>query len=63
MAKCLICLSPADGASTYHRRCLKRLFGAPSLPQFDLDRHRLTSIALDMAAISLPSRWMAARTA
>jgi serine/threonine-protein kinase HipA len=49
MAKCLICLSPAGGASTYHPRCLKRLFGAPALPQFDLDRRRLTSIALDMA--------------
>ena len=56
MAQCLICLSPAarhlspsTGASTYHPRCLKRLFGAPSLPQLDLDRRRLTTIALAMA--------------
>lgn len=44
---CLICLRPSD-SSPYHARCLRRLFGAGSVPDLDLDLARLHTVALAM---------------
>lgn len=44
---CLICLGPSDGA-WYHDRCLRRLFGARSVPDVDIDLARLHTVALAM---------------
>jgi serine/threonine-protein kinase HipA len=44
---CLICLRPSD-PSSYHARCLRRLFGAGAVPDLDLDLAHLHTVALAM---------------
>jgi serine/threonine-protein kinase HipA len=48
MAACLICLEPLGSSAEHHPRCLKGLFGAPRLPQVDVELGKLHTVGLAM---------------
>jgi len=48
MKCCLACGEPIGVSEAYHDRCLKLLFGAPQLPEIDLEVASLHTLALAM---------------
>jgi serine/threonine-protein kinase HipA len=51
MGSCLVCLNQLEGRSTvgsYHRRCLTELFGAPTIPEIDVELAKLHTVGLAM---------------
>ena len=50
MPTCAICLKKTTGSDTYHRTCLRRLFGTDKFPKFDtIDLGNLYGKAAEMA--------------
>lgn len=47
-AACLACLDPLEGGSTYHAKCLRRLFGNSKVPEIGIDLAKLHTLALAM---------------
>jgi serine/threonine-protein kinase HipA len=45
---CLVCLEELDNPSDYHTRCLRGLFGVPTLPAIDVELAKLHTLALAM---------------
>ncbi len=48
MNVCLACLQPSPDGS-YHRACLKAVFGYPALPRLEIDMKSLHSVGLELA--------------
>ncbi len=49
MATCQICLGDLSGDASYHKRCLKSLFGTASLPKLDIAFRDVNTLASQMA--------------
>lgn len=52
MTACLVCLREIGGApalDSYHRRCLRAMFGAPTIPSIDIELAKLHTAGLAMA--------------
>lgn len=47
-AICQSCLGDVTAGQRYHRACLERLFGTPTLPQIDVELAKLHTLALAM---------------
>lgn len=45
MAGCMVCLAPINGQVTYHRACVRRLFGSPRVPPIDVEQAKLHTLA------------------
>lgn len=48
MNRCWSCAEPIAANARYHPRCLEQLFGAPTVPELDLDTAQLHTLALAM---------------